>query len=93
MDSTIMQSGRIDRAAYRPGEELETLICRAPGRGNPDRYLCGAKLGEAAVVVRYMGTVRRWNDRLNASLEPRDVRRCPRCGWFNIFEPLCARAP
>ena len=89
METSVIHPKRVDRSAHNgPREQLTTLICRAPGRGNPDRYLCGAKLGEAALMVRYMGSVRRWNDRLPASEEPRDVRRCPRCGWFNIFEPL-----
>ena len=89
MNPTVSTSKRIDRRLGNGSQEqLTTLICRAPGRGNPDRYLCGAKLGEAPLVVRYMGAVRRWNDRLNSCEEPRDVRRCPRCGWFNIFEPL-----
>ncbi len=89
MNSSVLQSQSIDRAKGNgANEQLTTLICRAPGRGNPDRYLCGAKLGEAALLVRYMGSVRRWHDRLPAAGEPRDVRRCPRCGWFNLFEPL-----
>ncbi|MEJ2313103.1 MAG: hypothetical protein P8Y10_04625 [Gemmatimonadales bacterium] len=89
MNTTVMQTKRMDRAKGNGSrEQLTTLICRAPGRGNPDRYLCGAKLGEAALLVRYMGSVRRWNDRLPSCEEPRDVRRCPRCGWFNLFEPL-----
>lgn len=89
MNTTVMQTRRMERSGGNGArEQLTTLICRAPGRGNPDRYLCGAKLGEAALMVRYMGSVRRWNDRVPACEEPRDVRRCPRCGWFNLFEPL-----
>ena len=40
------------------------------------------------MVLRFMGVVRRWNDRTAVLGPVRDVRRCPKCGWFNLFEPL-----
>jgi len=63
------------------------LACRAPSRRNPERFVCGAKLGEALEVLRFMGCVRRWADRARATDAPRDVRRCPKCGWYNLYEP------
>jgi hypothetical protein len=66
----------------------ETLMCRAPGRTGSHRHVCSTKLGEAPVSLRFMGVVRRWNDRTAVLESPRDVRRCPKCGWFNLYEPL-----
>lgn len=63
------------------------LACRAPSRRNPERFVCGAKLGEALEDLRFMGAVRRWADRNRATDAPRDVRRCPKCGWYNLYEP------
>ena len=63
------------------------LICRAPGRNGSHRHICSTKLGEATVSLRFMGVVRRWNDRTAVLESPRDVRRCPKCGWFNLYEP------
>jgi len=63
------------------------LACRAPSRRNPERFVCGAKLGEATSELRHMGVVRRWADRVRATDEPRDARRCPKCGWYNLYEP------
>ncbi len=73
----------------RPDRYLEsTLVCRAPGRNDSHRYICATKLGEAPVMLRFMGVVRRWDDRQGVVESPRDVRRCPKCGWFNLYEPL-----
>jgi hypothetical protein len=63
------------------------LACRAPSRRNPERFVCGAKLGETLAEVRFMGVVRRWADRTRATDAPRDARRCPKCGWYNLYEP------
>jgi hypothetical protein len=78
----------------RSGTGLETedlpsvlLACRAPSRRNPERFVCGAKLGESLEELRFMGVVRRWADRVRATDAPRDVRRCPKCGWYNLYEP------
>jgi hypothetical protein len=78
----------------RGGTGLETedqlsvlLACRAPSRRNPERFVCGAKLGESLEELRFMGVVRRWADRIRATDAPRDVRRCPKCGWYNLYEP------
>lgn len=76
--------GRRDFDMDRPGSLLE---CRAPSRRNPERFVCGAKLGESLEDVRFMGVVRRWADRSRATDAPRDVRRCPKCGWYNLYEP------
>lgn len=70
------------------GVAEDTLVCRAPGRNGSHRHLCSTKLGEAPVSLRFMGVVRRWNDRVAVLESPRDVRRCPKCGWFNLYEPL-----
>lgn len=64
------------------------LVCRAPGRNGSHRHVCATKLGEAPLSLRFMGVVRRWNDRTAVLESPRDVRRCPKCGWFNLYEPL-----
>ena len=66
---------------------MDNLICRAPGRSNPVDHTCGTKLGEAPDPLRFVGVVLRWNDRIPATAGPRDVRRCPKCGWFNLFTP------
>ena len=83
-----------NRGRFRTGEGLETedlpsvlLACRAPSRRNPERFVCGAKLGESLEELRFMGVVRRWADRIRATDAPRDVRRCPKCGWYNLYEP------
>jgi hypothetical protein len=77
------------RAGRYEGSDLPStfLACRAPSRRNPERFVCGAKLGEALEDLRFMGVVRRWADRDRATDAPRDVRRCPKCGWYNLYEP------
>jgi hypothetical protein len=88
--STVVD--RDPHAADTPPVGLQTpeallLACRAPSRRNPERFVCGAKLGEALEELRFMGVVRRWADRARATEAPRDVRRCPKCGWYNLYEP------
>ena len=79
-------AGDRDFSHGRPIED--NLVCRAPGRNGSHRHVCATKLGEAPVSLRFMGVVRRWNDRTAVVESPRDVRRCPKCGWFNLYEPL-----
>ena len=71
----------------RSSEDAD-LVCRAPGRNGSHRHVCATKLGEAPLSLRFMGVVRRWNDRTAVLDSRRDVRRCPKCGWFNLYEPL-----
>lgn len=73
---------------WKRGDVEETLVCHAPGRNRSHRHMCATKLGEAPLHLRFMGVVRRWNDRTAVLEAPRDVRRCPKCGWFNLYEPL-----
>lgn len=65
------------------------LRCAAPtGHGG---RACGAGIGEIALSLDHeaqiVGVVRFWNDRLAVVSDAgqRDARRCPRCGWYNLY--------
>lgn len=64
----------------QPGPVIE-LRCR---NAIASDRVCGAKLGETSVPLRFVGVVRTWQDRRPTDA-PRDVRPCPRCHWFNLF--------
>lgn len=82
---------RSDRSAWRrrnaetlnPQLSTTPLTCQAPAR--KDGRVCGAGLGESMVPIRLVAVFRRWNERLVVS-EPRDVRRCRKCGWYTVSE-------
>ena len=85
-----MSGSATDRRAVRSeadGDHLgymTELSCLAPGnhRSRP----CGAGLGESLVPVQVVGLFRRWDERRKVA-EPRDVRRCRKCGWYSAFQP------
>ena len=60
------------------------LNCHATS--GPGGRRCGAGLGEAFIPVRLVGVFERWETRKELG-GPRDVRRCPKCRWYNLFEP------
>lgn len=61
------------------------LRCQAPGtqRGK----LCNTPIGESPYNVELVGVVRRYEDRDRAENGRRDIRKCPRCRWVNIYRP------
>lgn len=61
------------------------VTCQAPSRGGG--RVCGSGLGESMVRLRLVGVFKRWDERRAVS-GPRDVRRCKKCGWYNISEPM-----
>lgn len=67
------------------GDGALELNCLAPN-GKASRP-CGAGLGEALAPVRLVGFFLRWDDRIRVG-RPRDVRRCRKCGWYSVYQPL-----
>lgn len=67
-----------------------SLTCQAPSRG--DGRVCGGGLGESTVQLRLVGVFKRWDDR-SAVPRPRDVRRCRKCGWYTVSEPVLDKMP
>ena len=64
------------------------LRCQAPGRHRGKQ--CGTPIGESPYNVVFVGVVRAWDDRHEAENGRRDIRKCPRCRWVNIFRPAAA---
>ena len=89
--SSVHYEGSISKqdSAVRPPAtaELTTIVisCQAPSRGGG--RVCGAGLGESMVRLRLVGVFKRWDER-RVVVGPRDVRRCRKCGWYNISEPV-----
>lgn len=49
--------------------------------------VCQTRLGETALEVEFAGVFRRWTERELIDGD-RDVRKCPRCGFWNAFQPI-----
>ena len=67
---------------------MRELECHASS--GPGGRRCGAGLGEALIDLRLVGVFERWETRKEVA-GPRDVRRCPKCRWYNLFEPARER--
>ncbi len=64
---------------------MKELQCSAPS--GPGGRRCGAGLGESLVSLSLVGVFERWETRKEVR-GPRDVRRCPKCRWYNLLEPV-----
>jgi len=51
-------------------------------------YRCSYWCGETAVPLRLVGVLRHAADLRALIPPPRQVWRCPNCGWQNVFEPF-----
>ena len=80
-----MDGSICSRSLKKMAEENLELNCVAPN--GKERKPCGAGLGEALAPMRLVGVFLRWDDRHRVA-RPRDVRRCRKCGWYSVYQPL-----
>ena len=62
------------------------LKCSGPGRRRDMR--CQTRLGEIDGEVQFAGLVRTWSEREVVEKDGRSAYRCPRCGFWNLFERI-----
>ena len=63
------------------------LRCLAPSKSRPGQT-CRFPLGEATEPLRWAGAFVQYRERQEGPEPPRDIRRCIKCGRYNIFLPL-----
>lgn len=63
---------------------MAEIRCHAPSGAEGRR--CDARLGEDGRRLRIIGVFNRWEAEVGERSDARLVKRCERCGWYNLFE-------